>query len=765
MTDYLSVTRLASRVCTSGDLHSESNEKPVDAIEGIKIQQLIQKRMEAQEPRYSAEQTVQREVSICGDLQMLRGRIDGFVNLSPTSRRIEEYKTTRSAPDSRGGADWGQVFIYGAMKPSPESIQSTELELVYIHPDTLQETRFSSVYTPAQLDLGFALILLLYEVREERHRERINYRDQLTENLDFPFAEFRPAQRNMAARNYKALVAGEHLLLEAPTGSGKSIGALYPAVKALREDEKIFFLTARNSGAEAVIQASSLLQAKNSALTCVELTARRKACFCERAGEEKTFCSFSRGYYDRSMSATNELLALGSAVKSAIEKVAEKHSVCPFELSLDTATWADIVVGDLNYVFDPYVALKRFQDRERFILLVDEAHQLADRVKEMLSVSLVLETNTLLALTSPEVGASIANIEMKIVDLANRYLFEVGEIEIERDVALEGALRSSLELFDEEKILENGEPALAEFYFMIWRWLKSFEFEETNKSILLMKAGTDGIELHHIFIDVADYISNIVSEFKASIRFSGTLSPLPVYQRLHGLEDSAMAIAESPFEASQIRVVLINDVPTYYVRREETLTDLVFIVTACLDARSGRYLIAFPSYEYLQMFVERAEVLGDSFFYQKQNNDSVEYRLLREKFERASSCVLGIVLGGSFSESIDFGSAKLSGVIVISMALPPSDLERDLTKRHFDEEKGSPWGNLIAYERPALNRVIQAVGRLVRSQSDRGVVCLVDPRFEQAQVKSLMPSIWEPVSVSKQDLRGTLDDFWSEEHS
>ena len=194
-----------------------------------------------------------------------------------------------------------------------------------------------------------------------------------------------------------------------------------------------------------------LLQEKNSALTCVELTARRKACFCEREGEEKTSCPFSQGYYDRSMSATNELLLLGSAVKSEIEKVAEKHSVCPFELSLDTATWADIVVGDLNYVFDPYVALKRFQDRERFILLVDEAHQLADRVKEMLSASLALETNTLLALTSPEVGASIANIEMRIVDLANRYLVEVEEIEIERDDALERALRSSLELFDEEK--------------------------------------------------------------------------------------------------------------------------------------------------------------------------------------------------------------------------------------------------------------------------------------------------------------------------
>ena len=330
---------------------------------------------------------------------------------------------------------------------------------------------------------------------------------------------------------------------------------------------------------------------------------------------------------------------------------------------------------------------------------------------------------------------------------------------------MEGALRSSLELFDEEKILDNGEPALTEFYFMIWRWLKSFEFDETNESILLMKSGAGGLELHHMFIDVADYISNIVLQFKASIRFSGTVSPLPVYQRLHGLEGSSMAIAESPFEAAQFRVVLINDVPTYFVRREETIADLVFIVTACLEARSGRYLIAFPSYDYLKMFVERAEALGNSFLYQKRNSDSVEYRILREKFERASSCVLGIVLGGSFSESIDFGNVKLSGVIVISMALPPSSLERDLTKRHFDKEKGSPWGSLIAYERPALNRVIQAAGRLVRSQSDRGVVCLVDPRFEQAQVKSLMPSIWEPVSVSKQDLKGTLDDFWSEEHS
>ena len=148
-----------------------------------------------------------------------------------------------------------------------------------------------------------------------------------------------------------------------------------------------------------------------------------------------------------------------------------------------------------------------------------------------------------------------------------------------------------------------------------------------------MKAGADGIELHHIFIDVADYISNIVSEFKASIRFSGTLSPLPVYQRLHGLEGSAMAVTESPFEASQIRVVLINDVPTYYVRREETLADLVFIVATCLEARSGRYLIAFPSYEYLQMFVEQAETLGDSFLHQKRHSDSAEYKILREKFE------------------------------------------------------------------------------------------------------------------------------------
>ena len=765
MKDYLSVTRLASRVCTSGDLHSVSNETPVDPIEGIKIQQLVQQRMEFHEPSYSSEESVQLEVSIFGDLHLLRGRIDGYANLSPNMRRVEEYKATRSAPETRGGTDWGQVFIYGAMKPSSESIQSTELVLVYIHPDTLQEIRFSSVYTSAQLDLGLALILLLFEVREERHRERISSRDLLTESLDFPYPEFRPAQRNMAARNYKALASGEHLLLEAPTGSGKSIGALYPAVKVLREDGKIFFLTARNSGAEAAIKASLLLREKNPALTCVELTARRKACFCERVGEEKTSCPFSQGYYDRSMSATNELLSLGSAVKTEIEKVAEKHSVCPFELSLDTASWADIVVGDLNYVFDPYVALKRFQDRERFILLVDEAHQLADRVKEMLSASLALETNTLLALTSPEVGASIANIEMRIVDLAKHYLFEVGEIEIERDDALERALRSSLELFDEEKILENGESALGEFYFMIWRWLKSFEFEETNESILLMKSGEGGIELHHIFIDVADYISNIVSEFKASIRFSGTVSPLPVYQRLHGLEGSAMAVAESPFKASQLRVVLINDVPTYYLRRKETIADLVFIVTTCLEARSGRYLIAFPSYDYLQMFVERAEALGDSFLYQKRNSERAEYESVREKFERASSCVLGIVLGGSFSESIDFGSVKLSGVIVISMALPPSNLERDLIKRHFDEERGSPWGSLIAYERPALNRVIQAVGRLIRNQSDSGVVCLVDPRFERAQVRALMPSIWEPISVSRWDLKTTLDDFWSEEHS
>lgn len=775
-THSLAVRELAQWVFRQGDLYPARAARGVDAELGIKAQQSVQQQRSQDCSDYSFEVPVAVELACVlhapwlPEYGRISGRIDGLYR--GVDLRVQEYKTCRAFPEQTSSVDTAQAMLYAALLAESEELPDQVCigyEVVYlvVEDTRIREKSFTHQATAASLRAWLRFTLVLLQARLDQHAARVAYRQAWSDTLDFPMKAFRRGQAGLSRRVYQALIRDNPLLIEAPTGSGKSLGVLYPAVRLLQAQRQALFLTSRGAGARAAIQALTQLDPQTAHLAYVEITAKEKVCPVEGMPCRADECSYAAGYFDRAGTAVQALLDKKAGTRVQVLEVAEQHHVCPFELSLDTAIWADVVVADYNYVFDPAVRLKRFTGRPYTHVLIDEAHQVAPRLQDMLSVTLSRED-----LSWPRQDKSAFGRRVRAIDRALMKLRKsLGEGE-HTHVDLEALRRAVQRLLDIGQALDDdlfAQPELQNVLFACARYKRAEKWWDDADCVSLVRVDGRTVSVKLMCLDVARYCRQVLGEYGSSVRFSGTVSPLKLYQRLHGFSADYAEQAErveSPFAASQSVVLIIDDVPTYYRQRAQSAPVVARTITTLAAAKAGHYVVAFPSYAYLAQIRELIDA-PHTVYAQTSGMDASAISALLEQFEQADSALLFIVLGGSLSESVDFTGIQLSGVAVVGLGLPPPSTERDLQAAHFEgqhDADGHPIsGQVIAYTQPALVKILQAAGRLVRSTEDRGIVCLIDQRFRSPWARQFFPQHWHGQTkvIKALELAEEAERFWT----
>jgi Rad3-related DNA helicase len=770
VTERIPVTWLAAFFHRRGDLHARLDGR-TSGEEGIRAQRALQQSYKASDEaraHYIIERPVALTVTLAGRALLIGGRVDGC---DTTTRPVlvEEFKTTRAdhALAHRQNRDehWAQARLYGALL-AREGI-GTEgflLRLCYCHPDTLAVTRYEEAATADALEDFLQATLAAFEAWLARQARHVAARDARLAELAFPYGGFRPHQRAMARRAYQALRDRERLLLEAPTGSGKTAAMLYPAVKALASAgyRRVFFLTSRTTGALAARDALQRMDVKADWLRHIVISARERTCFspCEPAS-----CPFGIGYYDRVRDAVIALLDRHAMTPAAIAEVARAHQVCPFELSLDAALWSDVVIGDYNYLFDPGVRLQRFAGERDAAVLVDEAHQLAPRVRDMLSLGLSRsEVRDAQAESPPaSIARRIRAIDRQLLALARG---RSGELAIDRPEALLRAVARFCESVFESGLPLEPWPATLALLFNATRWLRADPLDAPERWLFLLHAGAGGAHetrIERVCLDPGPWINDRLGEYGGHVRFSGTVSPMPLYQLMHGMPEAPAARAGNPFESGQLKVLLVDDVSTFYQARAASLARLVELVSVIASARGGHYLVAFPSFAYQRQFAMAWQAAHPAVPLVIQTPGMTETErdgFLAAFAPTAPDCLGLVVLGGVFGESVDFAGARLAGVICVGVGLPPPTLARAALAAHFDARGAD--GRAIAYQQPAMVKVLQMAGRLLRGPEDRGVLCLIDQRFTEPAYQQFFPSHWQPERTRAAGVAAKLANFWQE---
>lgn len=758
MTDRvaISVRSLVEYAYSSGSLDSGFHAAS-SLAEGTKAHQKIQK-------QYG--ELDQKEVYLAteiphGDLLfVVDGRCDGLLKDEFEGATIEEIKSTARDIDrlteDMHPVHWAQAKLYAYMYAKENEVRRITVRLTYIQVDTEEQKRFEQEMT---LDKLVSFADRLVEVYAPYARMMIHNkrrRETSIAGLIFPFPAFRGGQRKLAGSVYKAIDERRKLFIKAPTGIGKTISTLYPAIKAIGtgKAEHLFYLTARTTTRTAAEQALGIMRDQGLQLTSVTLTAKDKICFQDAVDCSKEKCMFADGYYDRINAAILDLMSNETLInRTLIEQYARKHSVCPFEFSLDAAYAADAVICDYNYLFDPRVSLKRLsgERKHRTVLLVDEAHNLVDRAREMFSAELVKKDFLALerAYKSSQPGVHSAAKAM------NKWFIRLRKQADERHVIakqLPGELPELVDVFitEAEKVLAQGRavesgPELLESYFAALAFQRISKLYDTNY-ISYADAASNDFRFKLFCLNPAELLRQMGKGYLAHVYFSATLSPLGYYMDLLGAgREDYSVVLPTPFAKEQWQVS-IAPVSTRYADREHTKSSIVRLLQQMVREKPAHYLFFFPSYEYMNAvyaaFMENSGTLRTLL--QTPDMPEAERESFLAVFNQVHKQGLAgfAVLGGIFSESIDLVGDRLQGVAVIGVGMPQIGLERQLIKEHFDGEQRN--GFDYAYVYPGINKVLQAGGRLIRSEEDCGTLLLIDDRYMEPRYRRLLPDEWLP---------------------
>ena len=757
----IGVKELALFVHRRGDIHYRYEFSAL-AQEGIARQQDYQR---DRPPSYRCEVAVSAEFEGLA----VSGRIDGW---DPAAATVEEIKTTRA--DARelhariGSVNSAQLKLYGGMLAlADDTLGTLRLRLVYLHPDNAAETVFDERLSRDELIAFFQATCETYASWIAETNARLARRDRRLRNAPFPHAEFRTDQRRLAKVLFRGFRDGADWLIEAPTGTGKTIASVFPALKAMGEGhlDRVAFVTSRTTGQRAA--EAAFHDAAGDAAVAVTITAKERICFNPGVPCDPERCEFAHGYYDRMPDARRDLLGGGVADRALVELTARVYRVCPFELSLDAAAWADAVIGDYNYVFDPVTRLKRL-DNERFrriALIVDEAHQLGDRVRDMLGM--VLRRSVVkAALAEADLPATLAKSLRSVDRSLGKLVADVppDEHDAEREVAwpkaLERAIDRFLASFAETRLEPNALPALSEAHFDLLRFRRACDWAEEGAFHCLVSGAGRRLQVAVACTVPGKHIQETLNAFHGSARLSGTVTPTHVFQRVHGFAEDGDALSSSGLAfAEQLGVLVVPNISTFYRSRERTMPELVRLIDGVSRATPGNVLVAFPSFAY-------AQAAAAAYSHPRLRCQEPAMTLAeREDFigwlnEPDADRLAFAVMGGVFAESVDYDSNALHGVVVVGVGLPPPSLHRDLIARDSAEHDIAEDGFEIAYRQPAMTRVVQAVGRIARGDS-RGFAVLVDPRFADPTYQAFMPSWWAPRFVPAQRVAADVVAFWS----
>lgn len=772
---HVSVRDLVDYTLRSGDLDLTSfgTGHPVEAI---RAHQRVQR---SRPKEYVPEISVHHQVETEDYILEVSGRIDGLYNYSDRVI-IDEIKTTKKdlnqLVQTENESHWGQVKCYAYIYALQHHLEHIEVQLTYVHLEyeAIKELRRS--FDRKTLQIFFDTLVVHYLRWADTIVDWIQTRNDSINALSFPFSVYRPGQEEMIEEVGSTIKERGQLLIQAPTGIGKTMAVIFPSLKALSQGQvvKVFYLTARTTGKTAAEAALDMLRNNGLKVKSLTLTAKEKICFNPERSCNGTDCTFAKGYYDRINEALNDAFTYDRFTRDTSMALSQKHHVCPFEFSLELSLWVDCIICDYNYTFDPRVYLKRFfqNNDDDYALLVDEAHNLVDRAREMYSAELYKQP---LLTMRRQVKNRLPQIYHSLGKLNSWMLTERKRCNEEGNPRAQGELPddvcSLLKQFTAHaedwlklNISSPFHQQLVDLYFEAKRFLHTAERFDDNYAACYTSTGED-FSIKLFCIDPARHLRETLGRVRASIFFSATLSPMHYFIESLGCDESARTLRlPSPFNKENLCVLVAGRISALYKYREFTKFDVARTISLLIDQKRGNYLIYFPSYEYMKMVYEifRARRPRINTTVQSARMTEHDREIFIEKFKHeTNNHLVGFaVMGGVFAESIDLFGDRLTGAVIVGVGLPPISLERELIKNYFDNINES--GFAFAYVYPGMIKVLQAAGRVIRSETDRGVILLIDTRFTTPAYKSLLPQEWRPVLVNKFDTIGdVLGDFWN----
>lgn len=791
----ISVRSLVEFILRSGDIDNRRTASPENAMqEGGRIHRMIQRRMG---PSYQAEVSLAHAYD-AGEYEIVvEGRADGIITESETVT-VDEIKGTYHDLKKMKGpvpVHLAQAKCYAYIYATQKKLPEIRVRMTYCHIETEEIRYFHEEYLYEELRVWFEELMGQYRKWADFQFAWQKRRQESIKKMAFPFP-YREGQKELATYVYQTIYHKRKLFIEAPTGAGKTISTVFPALKAMGEGlcERLFYLTAKTITRTVADDTITLLREQGLQLKSVILTAKDKICFMEETECNPAACPYAKGHYDRVNEAMYDLLTnADNFTREWIEAYAKKHQVCPFELCLDMSLFADAVICDYNYLFDPHVYLRRFFAegiRGEYIFLVDEAHNLVERGREMYSALLCKETFLELKKTVKAYDDRIA----KNLDKCNKEMLVLKrECEGCRVVEqTDGLVRALMRLGASiEDYLEDHEDSpvrteILAFYFEVSHFLEMYDLMDENY-VTYSELREDGSFIVKLFcVNPAGNLRNCMRRGRSTILFSATLLPIGYYKMLLGAEEGDYEVyAKSVFRPDKLGLYIGSDVTSRYTRRGDAeYYRIAAYIHNIIEKRQGNYMVFFPSHSFLQRVFEiyrdhfNAEgtvecILQEShmneeereaFLNRFRGNEGCDLQSLIQmdiEMEEERSLLGFCVMGGIFSEGIDLKNDSLIGAIIVGTGLPQVCNERELLKKYFDG-----WGENgfdYAYRYPGMNKVLQAAGRVIRTVDDFGVVALLDERFLSPAYQRLFPREWvERTAVTVDQIGRKVERFWDE---
>lgn len=760
----------------SGDLSFEflSAARPAEAI---RIHQKIQ---QSRPENYRAEVTVAHQIEAELFTLTIGGRIDGIYD-EPDGALIEEIKTTTRSldyfKDHENPIHWGQVKTYAYIYALDQDLDALTAQLTYFQVDTGEIRNFKKHFTRSELETFFQDLVASYLHWAETVVGWELLRDESIRKLQFPFGNYRPGQRDMAVAVYRTIKNNGQQLIQAATGIGKTMAAIFPAVKAMGEGltTKIFYLTARTTGRFAAEYALDELRQARLKLKSLTITAKDKTCFKPDSTCSPEECEFARGHFDRVNAALDDMFDQDAFTRLAVEQVARNHRVCPFEFALELSLWADCIICDYNYAFDPRVYLRRFflEENGEYTFLIDEAHNLVDRSRDMFSADIykqpLLDVRRAIRKELPGIYQSLGKINSWMIK-ARKKCENFGAAHHEKEAPedlfplLQGFLRTT-----ERWLAHNLKTAfreqLLDLFFTMSGFMRVAEHYDDSYVTCFEKIKKD-VKLKLFCIDPSNQLGSALLRCKVAVFFSATMTPMEYFKEILGCNaDAAGSILPSPFPARNLKIFVSDAISTLYRDRDKTKQQVSRAISSLVSQKTGNYLIFFPSYEYMMMVFEtfQSDNTGDEIIIQAPGMSEGEREEFLNRFgkENRKSLLGFAVMGGIFGEGIDLVGERLSGAVVVGVGLPGISLERELIRDYFAGHHNA--GFEYAYQYPGINRVLQAAGRVIRTETDRGVVLLIDRRYGTRHYRSLLPTEWKPVKLKHpSQFTENLQRFWDQ---
>ena len=772
----ISVRNLVEFILRNGDLVSGSGTSDKEAmLKGSRLHRKIQKQMGS---HYQPEVSLKKDIEYDDLILRVEGRADGIFSQDDRFC-IDEIKgvyKNLELMEEPVLVHRAQALCYAWIYLDEHELEKIDIQMTYAHLDTEVIKRFRETLTRAELKQWYEELTDSYHKWLAYQIEWREKRNESMKKLEFPF-EYRKGQREMVSGIYHAISKKEQIFIQAPTGVGKTMSAVFPAVRAIGQGmaETVFYLTARTITRTVAQDAFEILRDRGLLFKVVTITAKEKLCFCDKPECDPEKCPYAKGHYDRINDAVYELWTTEQSFdRETLLRHAQKWQVCPFELSLDLAVWMDGVICDYNYVFDPNVCLKRFFGENvsgNYLFLIDEAHNLVDRGREMYSASIclndVIETRKFVKPYSQKLWKKLGKVKKQMEELKQN----CGEWKVQENAGVLPisllSVQGEMDQLLEEPPAQEVVDGILDFYFAVRNFLNISELVDDNYVVYAAFDDNGRFYLKLFCVNPAENLQKYLDKGNSTVFFSATLLPLQYYRKMLSTRSENFGMyVESPFEQKKRCLMICRDVSSKYTRRGyEEYRKIAEYIARMSWQKKGNYMVFFPSYRLMedvyQVYQDEFSVSWVRCISQHASMTELEREEFLEEFtEETEETLVGFcVMGGIFSEGIDLIGDRLIGAAVVGTGLPQVNCEREILKGYYDE-KGEQ-GFDYAYRYPGMNKVLQAAGRVIRTKEDTGAILLMDERFLNRDYRNLFPREWnDACTCTLGNVEKHLQAFW-----